>query len=186
MRRAVFLDRDGTIIRQVNDLRRMRDMRLLPGAAEAIRKFNKMGLLVLVHTNQPVIARGWLSEEKLKLMHEALCERLKKKGAHIDAIYYCPHHPNANLKEYRMVCSCRKPRTGMFRKAAKRFSINLKKSYVIGDHTRDILAGHRAGMKTILVKTGEAGRDGKYDIEADFVVKNLYRAAMIIKKDSRN
>lgn len=180
--KAVFLDRDGVINREVDVLRNLKQLRLLPGAAQAIRQLNKLGFLIIVVTNQPVIARGWLTEKEVGAIHNVLIKRLAQKGAGIDAIYYCPHHPNANLKEYRCNCRCRKPNIGLIKKAVKKFKINVKISFMIGDSTRDILAGKRAGLKTILVETGYAGKDGKYDVKPDFRIKNLSEAIKIIKK----
>ncbi len=180
--RAVFLDRDGVINREVDVLRSIKQLRLLPNAARAIKKINNLGFLAVIVTNQPVIARGWLTEKEVEEIHAVLGKRLKIGGAKIDAIYSCPHHPNANLKKYRMECSCRKPNTGLIKKAAKELNINLKKSFMVGDRTADILAGKRAGLKTILVKTGYAGKDGRYQVNPDFTAKNLLEAGEIIKK----
>ncbi len=182
--KAVFLDRDGTINKEVNLLRNLKQLKILPKAAEAIRKINQLGFLVVVITNQAVVARGWLTEKGVDEIHAVLIKRLAKKGAKIDAIYYCPHHPEANFKKYRVKCRCRKPNLGMILKAAKKFKINFKKSFMVGDHTRDILTGHRASLKTILVKTGYAGKDGYHDIKPDFTAKNLFEAVKIIKRNS--
>ena len=180
-RKAVFLDRDGVINREVDNLESIKQLRLLPHAAAAIRRINRLGFLVIIATNQPVISRGWLTEKGLEKIHKELLRRLAAKGAEIDEIYYCPHHPNANLEKYRVRCRCRKPNTGMIRAAVKRFGINLKKSFIIGDSTRDILAGKRAKLKTILLMTGYAGKDGKYNVKPGFTAKNLGEAVKIIK-----
>lgn len=181
MKRAVFLDRDGVIIKEVDNLREVSQLRLIPGAVKAIQTLNKMGVLVVIITNQPVVARGWINEKELKYIHQVLLKRLAKKGAKIDAVYYCPHHPEANLKKYRKKCSCRKPNIGLVKKAIKDFSISIKKSFFIGDQTRDILTGKNAGLKTILIKTGYGGRDGKFNVKADFEAKNLIKAIEIVK-----
>ncbi len=183
--KAVFLDRDGVINREVDVLRSIKQLKLLPAAAKAVRKINKIGFLAVILTNQPVIARGWLTEKEMDKIHEVLIKRLDKKSAKIDAIYYCPHHPNANLKKYRLKCSCRKPNTGLIKKAAKELKIDIKKSFMVGDRTADILAGKRAGLKTILVKTGYAGKDGKYKVRPDFTAKNISGAVEIIKKHAK-
>lgn len=182
MNKAVFLDRDGVINREVDVLRNLKQLRLLSGVARAIRELNKLGFLIIVVTNQPVIARGWLTEEEVDAIHNVLIKRLVQKGARIDAIYYCPHHPNANLKKYRRRCQCRKPNIGLIKKAVEKFEINVKISFMIGDSTGDILTGKRAGLQTILVETGYAGKDGKYNVKPDFVIKNLSEAIKIIKK----
>ena len=112
-RGAAFLDRDGTIICQVERMHNVSQLRLLPGAAEGIRSLNAKNIPVIVVTNQPVVARGIASEHDVELVHEELNRRLQAKGAHIDAFYFCPHHPNATLEQYRVKCSCRKPEPSM-------------------------------------------------------------------------
>lgn len=183
--KAVFLDRDGTINREVDVLRNLKQLRILPGTAKAIRKLNLLGFLVIVVTNQSVVARGWLTEKGLDRIHAVLLGRLRRGGGKLDAIYYCPHHPNANLKKYRLECRCRKPNVGLIARALKDFKIDPKKSFMVGDGTRDILTGKRAGLKTILVKTGYAGRDGKHHVQPDFTARNLAQAIKIISKHAR-
>jgi len=183
MKRAVFLDRDGTIIKEIGDLT-LRDIwrvRFFKGAVEAIKKLNQLGFIVVLVTNQPVVARGLATEKEVDQIHAILVKRLAKKGAKIDAVYYCPHHPEATLPKYRVRCRCRKPNIGMIIKAVKNFKIDLKKSFIIGDRTADIAAGNRARIKTILVKTGYAGKDGKYNGKPDFVARNLREAVEVIK-----
>lgn len=175
---AVFLDRDGTIIQQIELMCQVRQMRLLPGAANAIRLFNEQEIPVLIVTNQPVIARGICSEQEVEFIHDELRRRLLNRGAHVDAIYYCPHHPNATLERFRKQCSCRKPGAGMFLSAARERIIDLSRSVMIGDSTQDILAGIRAGTRTILVRTGHGGRDPwQYDCKPDWIANNLLEAA---------
>ncbi|MBI2033704.1 MAG: HAD family hydrolase [Candidatus Liptonbacteria bacterium] len=180
--RAIFLDRDGTIIRHVELMRRIADLKFLPYVARAIRAFNKLGFLVVVITNQPVIARGLATPKEIDRIHAVLVRRLKTKGASVDAVYFCPHHPNADMRRYRLACSCRKPEPGMILKALKKYRINPKQSYIIGDGLIDVVAGKRASLKTILVKTGPGSReDLKYKhIRPDFLVKNLSQAIKII------
>lgn len=184
MRKAVFLDRDGTIIKEVGDLtlKDIKRAKFFPKAVEAIKTLNRLGFLVVIVTNQPVVARGLATEKEVDEIHAILVRRLAKKGAKIDAVYSCPHHPEATLPKYRVRCRCRKPNIAMILKAAKKFGIGLKKSFIIGDRTADIAAGNRAGMKVILVKTGYAGKDGKFKGRPDFVAKNLSEAVKIIKK----
>jgi D,D-heptose 1,7-bisphosphate phosphatase len=180
--KAIFLDRDGTINREVDNLRSLSQLRLLPGSASGIKLFRKLGYRIIVVTNQPVIARGWLKEKELEYIHEVLKKRLSAKSAEIDAIYYCPHHPEATLKQYRKKCLCRKPSTLLLERATKDFNVDLKKSFVVGDRTADILSGERMNIKTILVKTGYGGSDKKYKVTPDYVTKNLFSAAKLIKK----
>ena len=180
--KAVFLDRDGTINLEVDVLRHVKQLRLLPGAAQAIKRLNGLGFLVVVVTNQPVVARGWLTEKEVDHIHVTLAERLLKRGAKLNAIYYCPHHPNANLKKYRIKCRCRKPNIGMVRKAVRELSIDLRASWMVGDGGRDVAAGKKAGLQTILVKTGYGGKDIDYGATPDFVARDLGAAVAIIKQ----
>lgn len=186
MKRAVFIDRDGTVIALSGSAGRLKDirhMRLLPNAANAIRVLNDAGFLVIMHTNQTVIAWGQVSESELSRMHAVLCERLGKQGARIDAIQYCPHHPDAPLEKYRKTCQCRKPGIGMLREAVRKYHVDISSSFVIGDSSKDILAGKRAGLQSILVKTGNAGKEyGGESVQPDHVAKNLLSAALYIKK----
>ena len=183
---AVFLDRDGTIIRQVELLRAPSQVKFFSDAARAIRGFNAMGYAVVVVTNQPVVARGIIGPKEVDHIHAVLIKRLARKGARIDAVYFCPHHPLANVKKYRMVCKCRKPSPGMILQAAKEHNIDLKKSFFIGDSTQDVLAANRAKVKMILVGTGHGGKDPwQHNGKPDFRVKNLTGAARIIKKGGR-
>ena len=185
MTKAVFIDRDGVINREVDVLRSIKQLKLLPGAAKAVEKINKLGFLAIVITNQPVIARGWLTEKEVDEIHAVLIKRLGKKNAKIDAIYYCPHHPNANLKKYRIKCSCRKPNAGLIKKAQKAFKIDMKKSFMVGDHAWDIMAGKKAKVKTILVKSNRIS-DPKYDyVKADFKANNFDKAVNVIKKNAK-
>ncbi|WP_029214959.1 D-glycero-beta-D-manno-heptose 1,7-bisphosphate 7-phosphatase [Kallotenue papyrolyticum] len=147
--RAVFLDRDGTINVEVNYLHRCEDLVLIPGAAEAIRRFNRAGWLVVVVTNQAGIARGFYDEAAMHALHAHLRERLAAAGARIDAFYFCPHHP-----DFTGPCVCRKPADGMLRQAARDHAIDLARSWLIGDSWSDLVAGHAAGCRTLLVRTG--------------------------------
>ena len=180
--KAIFLDRDGVLNREVDVLRDVKQLRVLPGVPAALKAFTKLGFLNVIITNQPVIARGWLTERGVEHIHDVLCERLAVRGARIDAVYYCPHHPNANLKKYRTKCRCRKPNTGMIKKAAKDLRIDIKRSFFVGDSTMDVMTGKNAKMKTILVKTGYAGKDGRYEVKPDFTVKNLIGLANFLKR----
>ena len=158
MRPCVFLDRDGTINKEVNLLSDPSQMELLPGAAEAIRMINKSGYLAIVVTNQPQIARNLCNFADLRRIHDRLETLLGEKGAYLDAIYFCPHHPDKGYPEerpeYKIECSCRKPKPGMLLKAAEDFNIDLSASYMIGDSPRDVGAGEAAGVKkAVLIET---------------------------------
>ncbi len=178
----MFLDRDGVINREVGILSSVRQLNILPGAAAAIRSLNRMGFLVIIVTNQPVIARGLISEPELDAIHAIMIRRLARRGASIDAIYYCPHHPEADVRKYRVRCRCRKPRIGLIMRAAKEHGIALDESFLIGDRTVDVMAGKKAHVRTILVKTGFGGKDGIFDVSPDFIAKDLSAAVRIIKK----
>lgn len=143
--KAVFLDRDGTINKYVGFLRFTEQMELLPQAAQAIRKLNEAGWLVILATNQPVLARGEVSEEELTEIHNKMETLLGKEGAYVDAIYYCPHHPDKGFAgerpEYKIECSCRKPKPGLLFRAAQDYHIDLKESWMVGDSAADMGAG---------------------------------------------
>lgn len=153
--KAVFLDRDGTINKYVGFLRDIDQFELIPGVAEAIKKINESGCLAIVITNQPVIARGEVTVERLDTIHQKMATELGKSGAYIDAIYYCPHHPDKGFEgevpELKVTCECRKPKPGLIFQAAKDFNIDLSQSYMIGDSSSDVQAGKAAGCKTILL-----------------------------------
>ncbi|MCD8182046.1 MAG: HAD family hydrolase [Bacteroides sp.] len=150
-RAAVFLDRDGVINKEVKFLHKPEQLELIPGAAEAIRQINQKGYLAIVVTNQPVIARNMCSIEELNYIHALLETMLGKEHAYLDAIYYCPHHPDSGYpeerKEYKIICDCRKPQPGMILKAAKDWNIDLSQSYMIGDSENDVKAGENAGLR---------------------------------------
>lgn len=153
--KAFFLDRDGTINEYVGFLTDIEDMKLLDGAAKAISQINKSGYLVIIVTNQPVIARGEVSIEELNEIHNKLETLLGQEGAYVDDIIYCPHHPDKGFKgeriEFKKECMCRKPKSGMLLMAAKKYNINLEQSWMIGDSKSDIEAGKNAGCKTVLI-----------------------------------
>ncbi|OGK16416.1 hypothetical protein A2774_03090 [Candidatus Roizmanbacteria bacterium RIFCSPHIGHO2_01_FULL_39_12c] len=179
-RKAVFLDRDGIINKEVDNLRNINQIRLLPHVAKAIKKFKRNGYLVIVITNQPVVARGWISESELEEINQELLRRLKNKGAIIDAVYYCPHHPKANLPKYRKDCSDRKPNISLIIKAVQDFNISLKRSYFIGDSTTDLQTAFNAHIRSILVLTGYKGNDGRFNAKPDKVVADLLQASNVV------
>lgn len=156
--KAIFLDRDGTINKYVGFLRDINQLELIDGAAEAIKRINSSGYLVIVVTNQPVIARGEVSFSELEEIHNKLETLLGKEGAYIDGLYYCPHHPHKGYEgerpELKIECECRKPKPGMLFKAAKDFNIDLSQSWMIGDDDNDVLTGENAGCKSIKLQKG--------------------------------
>ena len=154
MNRAVFLDRDGTVNVEVGYLSDLSQLRLIPGAGEAIRRLNEKGLMVVLVTNQSGIARGYFSESFVRETHVLLEQMLSKEGAVINGIYYCPHHPKAGNSHYTTECDCRKPGTGMIDRAARELDIDVKRSFVVGDKWSDVELGQRAGARSILVRSG--------------------------------
>jgi len=177
---AVFLDRDGTIIKEVDHLNSIQQLELLENASDAIRLLNTSGFLSLVITNQPVIARGELTISELNKIHNRLEWMLGINKAYLDRIYYCPHHPDkgfiGEVSSLKFDCCCRKPATGLIDLAVKDFNICKSKSWMIGDMTSDIEAGRRAGLSTILVRTGYAGTDRKFVCKPDYIANNLLDA----------
>lgn len=180
MQRAVFVDRDGTLNQLRGHLARAEDLELVAGAGAAIQRLNEAEYRVVVLTNQPVIARGEADEADLARIHARLETELGHDGAFLDAIYYCPHHPDrgfaGEVAELKLVCNCRKPATGMALAAARDLNIDLGRSWMIGDSTADVALAQAAGMRSILVATGEGGRDGKYQARPDFTAPSIVEA----------
>jgi histidinol-phosphate phosphatase family protein len=180
LRRAVFLDRDGTINREVTHLKSPEQLELLPNAAKAIRKLNRSGILAVVVTNQAVIARGDVTFEELARIHAHLESMLGHEGAYIDDLYFCPHHPAkgflGEVAELKVVCNCRKPEPGLIDNACKDLAIGRGDSWMVGDTTSDIEAGRRAGVRTLLLRTGHAGSDYKHAVRADYTAPDLLDA----------
>ena len=187
--RAIFLDRDGTMNVSKGFISNAEDLELIPGTIEAIKAINKSGALAIVITNQPVIARGECSFEELHNIHNKLKTLLGEKGAFVDDIFYCPHHPDKGFEgevpELKFDCECRKPKTGMIDEAVKKYNIDLSKSYMVGDSTMDLELARNAGVKSVLVDTGFAGNDGKYDRSCDIEAKDLLDAVEKIIKDMK-
>lgn len=177
---AIFLDRDGVINEEDGIVRTPSQLRLIPGAGEAIARLNRASLPVIVITNQPVVARGWCTEAELGLIHERLKELLHPFGACLDAIFYCPHHEDADDPAYRVLCDCRKPRPGLLKTAAKDFGLNLARCVLIGDRTVDLQAARAAGAAAWLVRTGFGGRDGKCVVSPDSVFDDLREAVSFL------
>jgi D-glycero-D-manno-heptose 1,7-bisphosphate phosphatase len=151
---AIFLDRDGTINREVEYLARPEQLELLPGAAEGMRRLRQAGFRLVIVTNQAGVARGYYGEEDVRAVHDRLREMLRERGVEVDGIYYCPHHPEAGQGAYRVACTCRKPGTGLFQRAARELHLALARSVVIGDKVTDLLPGLALGCRTVLVRTG--------------------------------
>lgn len=180
--KAIFLDRDGTINKYVGFLRDIDEFELLDGVADAIQEINASGYLAIVSTNQPVIARGEVSFDELEMIHNKMETLLGQKGAYLDAIYFCPHHPHKGYEgerpELKFDCECRKPKPGMLLKAAQEFNIDLAQSWMIGDGENDIKAGMNAGCKTVLIGESAFGQTLNVQSLKEFVDKYIS-----VKKD---
>ncbi len=168
MKRAVFLDRDGTLNVEKEYLHLPSEFEFIPGAAEAVKLLNQAGLLVIVVSNQSGVARGYYTEEDVYHLHRHIDRLLAEQGAAIDAWLFCPHHPDGR-GSYALPCNCRKPHPGMLREAARRFEIDLEQSWMIGDKLIDLQAGERAGCSSILVRTGY-GAEEELNLPPDRVV----------------
>ena len=178
---AVFIDRDGTLTEEVGYVNPPRRLCLLPRSAEAIRRLNRAGLRAVMVTNQSGVARGYFSEEVLQAVNEALVSQLKAEGAYLDGLYVCVHHPTEGTPPYRVVCDCRKPEPGLLRRAAADLGLDLSRSWVVGDKIIDIIAGRRAGARSILVLTGYGLGEREYrrslwPSEPDHVAEDLLDA----------
>jgi D-glycero-D-manno-heptose 1,7-bisphosphate phosphatase len=179
---AVFLDRDGTLIREVGYLSRPEQVEILPSVGAALRALRDYGFKLVVVTNQSAVARGRLSESALASIHLLLREKLAAEGAFLDAIYYCPHHPSEGQGDYRIVCNCRKPRTGMVDQAVADLGLSRLVSYVVGDQATDMELAAQVGATGILLHDGPA----QATVGEPPVVADLWQAAQwIIAKESR-
>lgn len=158
-RRAVFLDRDGTINVEVQYLSKVEEFQLIPGVPLALKRLKDAGFLLVVVTNQSGIGRGLYDEEALQKIHEHMHEDLAQYGINIDACYFCPHHPEHATGDYRRECACRKPLPGMLEQAAADLDIDLSRSYMIGDKLGDVQAGLNAGCTSLLVLTGYGSKE---------------------------
>jgi D-glycero-D-manno-heptose 1,7-bisphosphate phosphatase len=178
--RALFIDRDGTLNEDIGYVSTPDELILYPWAAEAVRLVNKSGFKTIVITNQSGIARGMYSEQTLLAIHTRMIEELARERARIDAVYYCPHHPEVGDAHYGIECDCRKPRTGMLDAAKREHNIDLARSFVIGDKSSDILLAENAGARSALVLTGY-GRETRahperWPCHPSFVAENLLHA----------
>ncbi len=180
MRKAVFLDRDGTVIEERNYLSDPEQVQLIDGAAEAVRALSEAGYLIVLVSNQSGVARGYFTEEDVQAVNRRVCSEIEKRGAGLDAVYYCPHYEKGSVAEYAVACGCRKPKAGMGIRAAAEHDIDLSESYMIGDKPSDVEFGRNCGMRNaFLVSTGHgAGQEtgGGYGI----MTKDIGEAAQYI------
>jgi D-glycero-D-manno-heptose 1,7-bisphosphate phosphatase len=185
--RCVFLDRDRTVIEDPGYLTEPDAVKLLPGVGLALKSLRQAGFKLVVVTNQSAIARGLLTEEGLDRVHQEMRRQLGDHGVQLDAIYYCPYHPEGTVELYAHDSQDRKPRPGMLLRAASEHNIDLPRSWMIGDSPRDMEAGQRAGCRTIRVRHAagtEAAVEQDEDVQADFTVRNLVDAARVILRES--
>lgn len=175
--KVIFLDRDGTLNKHIGFLKSPEELVLEEHAAEAVQKINESEYLAIVITNQPVVARGECSFDTLNAIHNRLHTLLGEKGAYIDGLYFCPHHPDkgfaGEVPELKIECDCRKPSIGMIRRAVEDYNIDLENSWMIGDTGMDVQTGINAGVKTALVMTGEKEKFKKYSVRPDVTGKDL-------------
>ncbi len=192
--KAVFLDRDG-VINEVVYHQEMgildspftaEQLKILPDVGKAINLLHKQGFKVIIISNQPGLAKAHFTLNTFKKMQQKMITELKKQKAFVDAEYYCFHHPHGTVASYTKTCTCRKPKPGMVRSAAKKHNIDLSQSWMIGDGIIDIQAGQAAGCKTILIgrmKCDLCKRMDDEDVKPEYIVPNLYKAALIITKE---
>lgn len=191
MRRAVFLDRDGVINAAIYNPREgkldspysLEELRVLPGAARAIRMINETDFLAVVVSNQPGVAKGKCDYAFLEAVDSALRAELASEGARLDAVYYCLHHPDARVESLRVPCDCRKPKPGLLLKAARELQIDLHQSFMVGDSAVDIQAGVAAGCRTMLLDGHHGPQQPDSAVTPHHTVSNLLTAVEVIKRD---
>jgi len=186
-RPAVFLDRDGTINEQVGYVNHPDRFWLLPGVGRAIALLNQAKVPVIVVTNQAGAARGYFPESLIAVLHEKMHRLLSVYGAHIDGLYYCPHHPSSSIADLAIECECRKPKPGMLLQAATEHHVDLVRSYMVGDRVNDVTFGQGVGAKGILVLTGYGKGEQQHfsELKPDFVASNLLCAIQWILEDMK-
>ncbi len=190
MKKAVFFDRDGTINEEAGYIRDLKNLKLIKGASSAIEKLRSNGYLAILITNQSGPARGYYDEEWVKTLNLTVQNLLISENTKLDEMYYCPHLPDGIVPEYTMNCDCRKPENALFMRAKEKFDIDLSQSFMIGDKATDVEAGHNAGCKGILLKTGygEQVLKGKYQSvpDADYIADDILDAAnWILAQDNK-
>jgi D-glycero-D-manno-heptose 1,7-bisphosphate phosphatase len=184
--RAVFLDRDGTLIEEVGYLDRVERVDLYPWSIDAVRALNRAGLRVVMVTNQSGVARGFFSEAVVEEVHGYIADLLEAGGAHIDAYYYCPHHPDGKVRQYAQACDCRKPGRGLVDRAVQEFGIDPAASFVVGDRWLDVALARAVGGRGVLVRTGYGATEESRPPEglrADAIADNLIGAVSWILRN---
>lgn len=184
-RRAVFIDRDGTISEEVGYINHASRFRLFPYSADAIKLLNENGWLAIVTTNQAGVARGYFSEDMVQTVHDRMTAELENGGARLDAIYYCAHHPSVGEPPYRFDCDCRKPKPGLIRRAAAELDVDLAGSWMVGDRYSDVELARNAGVKSMFVLSGYGRGEWEHQraswtTQPDSVAENLLEAVRLI------
>ncbi len=184
VKKAIFIDRDGTLIQEVSYLRMLEDLKFTPRAAEALRIFQNLGYLNIVITNQSAVARGLISPKSVNKIHQKLKAMAKDEDAVIDDVFYCPHFPAGRVAPYNIECECRKPKSGMLGQAASKHRIDLQQSILIGDKTVDLELGKNAGLRTVLVLTGYGSQTKEAWKEPVECFPNLFEFAKTLSSSS--
>jgi D-glycero-D-manno-heptose 1,7-bisphosphate phosphatase len=184
LKRAVFLDRDGTLNRDEGYVYKVEHLELLPNVVAGLRQLASLGYELIIATNQSGIARGYFTEAEMHAFNRALCDRLEREGVRIAAVYYCPFHPTAGIGPYRRESTFRKPQSGMLLMASAERGINLRASFAIGDKASDIAAGRGADCRTILL-SGQLSQAELKQAAPDYVAHDLLDAARYIERTNR-
>lgn len=187
-RRAVFIDRDGTISEEVGYVNHITRYRVFPFAADAVRALNEAGWLAVLVTNQAGVARGYFKEELIGEVHAILARELRREGARLDAVYYCPHHPSAGEPPFRRDCDCRKPKPGLILRAARELDVDIARSWMVGDRYSDIELARNAGSRSAFVLTGYGRgelehQSGAWSHRPDIIAEDLLEAVRAIIED---
>jgi D-glycero-D-manno-heptose 1,7-bisphosphate phosphatase len=186
-RPGVFIDRDGTMSEERGFIDRLELLEIFPWTSDAIRLLNRAGFAVVVVTNQSAIGRGIIDEPFLHRVHAVIDEHLGRSGARVDRYEFCPHHPEAKLAEYRIVCRCRKPGPGMIEQATSALGLDLSRSFMVGDRLIDVACGHAAGVRSVLVRSGHSAYGVEVDAslaQPDAILNNLMEAVGWILRSS--
>ncbi|HVF57639.1 MAG TPA: HAD family hydrolase [Pyrinomonadaceae bacterium] len=190
-KRAVFIDRDGTISEEVGYVNHVSRYRVFPYSAEALRVLRDAGWLAILVTNQAGVARGYFAEEMIRSVHNLLAQELERGGARLDEIYFCPHHPSVGEPPYRADCDCRKPKPGLIRRAAAEFDLDLSQCWMVGDRYSDTELARNAGVRSAFVLSGYGRGEwehqrGAWKHQPDLVAENLLEAAREIVKEDKS
>ena len=176
--RAVFLDRDGTIIEDPGYVTSPQQVKFIPGSVAAVKMLNDSGYKVLIISNQAGVARGLLGEDMLQTIDKTIQRAILNGGGRIDGSYYCPHHPEHGVYPYKQICECRKPHTGLIKKAVKDHNVDLAAAFMVGVKATDVETGRRAGLKSVLILTGHGAKERQeLRMNPDYVADNLLGAA---------